>query len=184
MKPREDWIEWRGGECPELREVDYVMRIGSYICTGVGKSLKWNHQKAADTPGSGDIVKYRLHLLEVAPSNAGHVETAGGIVIPPNGPDGMASTIRPAPVREHEWLERAFRCQKCDELDLRESVGDSRPEVERSTPDQIRRQTLRKPSDSHPYKRDRHGLKTYPWESPPTARLIAGFPARALWRAK
>jgi len=55
-----EWIEWKGGDCPiksDKTKVEYTLR-GGHCWVGLGTVASWSHPKGR--PNSFDIVKYRI----------------------------------------------------------------------------------------------------------------------------
>lgn len=64
-----DWIEWKGGECPVAADavVDYMLRDGE-----VGKGIEAYRLRWDDRGMGGDLIAYRLHVPQ-QPANTRQV---------------------------------------------------------------------------------------------------------------
>ncbi|MGH6977900.1 MAG: hypothetical protein ACRED4_01180 [Brevundimonas sp.] len=84
-RPDQDgWIAWRGGENPVPGVmVEIIMRaeegMGLHEPAASSNGYRWNHLKASDFDGNGDIIAYRPHVASPASSSSVVQGDANGV---------------------------------------------------------------------------------------------------------
>jgi hypothetical protein len=63
-----DWVKWKGGECPVdgLAEIVVKLRSGRE-CAATAGAMWWNHLYDGSGSGGGDIIAYRLAESQAEP---------------------------------------------------------------------------------------------------------------------